>query len=112
MALDKNAFSTMLQRVGISLRRKQTKYTGNLLMIQLQLAVAQHYFTTTHLLQVLDCIKDGADQAAIVVSLFSRLIDLEVPTAPEPPPAARDERSGPPNCAGSARAGVPSSSSS
>lgn len=69
-------FQTVCDVVGISLRRKTSQHHGRFLVMELQQASCQYYFTTTDLLAMLDCIGNVEDSISVVVVLFSRLLDL------------------------------------
>jgi hypothetical protein len=70
-------YDVLLKKLDISTRRRLTRAKGNLKLLELQLAVTKYYFTSSDVLNLMDCFSDDdSTQAKVVVILFNRIDDL------------------------------------
>lgn len=70
-------FYTFLDRLGLSTRKKITPAEAFLVLLDLQLASAKHYFTIKQVHILLDTFTDDSIiQAKVIICMFSRIYDL------------------------------------
>uniref|UniRef100_A0A7S2MAM4 Uncharacterized protein n=1 Tax=Octactis speculum TaxID=3111310 RepID=A0A7S2MAM4_9STRA len=68
-------FQDLCTSIGLTLHAVQ-KGPSKFMIMELQQLASQHYFTTSHLLKLIDCFQDDHYMSDIIVALFGRLLDL------------------------------------
>ena len=70
-------FSTLMQDLDLSTRRRLSSKNSNLKLMELQLAVTKFCFSPERILNILACFsEDNKTQVGVIVCMFGRLVDL------------------------------------